>query len=626
MNLLKSFNTNSYTEKPLRKSLKPHSNQTVPAIGMRTTVSDKTFLVAKPPSKLVVEGYNERESSDQELPHSTMIRKPSFITTTPKKKQLTRRIRDAIVKSIQNFSRKNRTNSVLTTNKRPVIQPNPLVREFMTNPTSQNIRTFLDKICPNTGQCISFGVETDKIRLYFNNFDFALSITKERKIIGSPSVNGFIIEIPFIKDDYKLYSILKSAKKENADNLYYEAFVGIFINKKNDIFPCFLETYGSYFWPEEQKSKYSKLSKGDLSINLQSMKRNPLNYDYFLQSENMVNSYYNSKFYAVLIQHIHNASTLKQYFTNYKRIESFFSYHLVQFLYQIYCPLAMMSNEFTHYDLHMGNVMLYTVGETLPQKFVVVSKSKGFSALERLHLKKEILDIKNNKQYITMKYYYPNGEVIEFNTFNIAKILDYGRSFFYDKMPVYEKAPKKWVESSKYNSNHFYQLLKTNVLNNLEHQYNTSYKYLADEESPGDHFYISSNKRNKSHDLRLCDIIRKTPDKYRGDTSAYLRHILDIVVFEDAVEKQIMQQEFPYHNFDAELWYGTPEKDGIHFDGLNNTNSKIKNVEDMHLALKDLITNIPYFKQMSDDLFKSSTKIGEIHIWVDGSKSLRYVK
>jgi hypothetical protein len=613
MNLLKSFNTNSYTEKPLRKSLKPHSNQTVSAIGMRTSVSDKTFLVAKPPSKLVVEGYKERESSDQELPHSTMIRKPSFITTTPKKKQLTRRIRDAIVKSIQNYTRTNRTESVLTTNKRPVIQPNPLVREFMTNPTSHNIRTFLDKICPNTGQCISFGVETDKIRQYFNNFDFALSITKERKLIGSPSANGFIIEIPFIKDDYKLYSILKSAKKQNADNLYYEAFVGIFINKKNDIFPCFLETYGSYFWPKTQRSKYTKLSKGDLNINLQLMRRNPLNYDYFLQSENMVNSYYNSKFYAVLIQHIHNASTLERYVSIYNRRESFFSYHLVQFLYQIYCPLAMMSNEFTHYDLHMGNVMLYTVGETLPLN----QASRGFSTFD---------DIENNKQYVTMKYYYPNGEVIEFNTFNIAKILDYGRSFFYDKMPVYEKAPKKWVESSKYNSNHFYQLLKTNVLNNLEHEYNTSYQYLEDEESPGDNYYISSNKRNKSHDLRLCDIIRKKPDKYKGETSVYLRHILDIVVFEDAVEKQRIQQESPYHDFDAELWYGTPEKDGIHFDGLKNRNSKIKNVEDMHLALKDLITNIPYFKQMSDDLFKSSTKIGEIHIWVDGSKSLRYIK
>jgi muconolactone delta-isomerase len=74
------------------------------------------------------------------------------------------------------------------------------------------------------------------------------------------------------------------------------------------------------------------------------------------------------------------------------------------------------------------------------------------------------------------------------------------------------------------------------------------------------------------------------------------------------------------------MWFGTPEIDGISFISLHNSNSKIQNVDDIHLALKDLITNIPYFKHMNDDLFKSSTKIGEIHIWVDGSRSLRYVK
>ena len=250
--------------------------------------NNQSLPVAKPPSELVVEGFNERKPSTHEVPLTKIVKKPSSTTTT-KIQPLTRRIRDAITNSIYSISnqtrkiRPNTTGSVPTiTNRRAVIQPNSLVRKFLTNPTSQNIRTFLDKICPNTGQCISFGVETDKIRRYFNNFDFALSITNERQLIGSRSSNGFIIEIPFVKDDYKLYSILKSAKKANADNLYYEAFVGIFINKKNDIYPCFLETYGSYYWPESQETNYTNLLEGNTRVDLRLMKHNPLTYDFFL--------------------------------------------------------------------------------------------------------------------------------------------------------------------------------------------------------------------------------------------------------------------------------------------------------------------------------------------------------
>jgi hypothetical protein len=604
-----------------------------------------------PEYKYNIQRIRQKSQSNQEL------------SNVRNQQNYTRRIRDVITKSIHNIRNKTRkirpntTESIITIpnpNKRTTIQPDPNVRSFLYKPTSMNIRTFLDKICPNTGQCISFGVETDKIRRYFNDFDFSLSIMDEREFIGSPSKNGFIIEIPFIKDNYKLYSILKSAITENADNLYYEALVGIFINKKNDIFPCFLETYGSYYWPEEYRTKYTRLLKGFLRVDLNLMKRNPLNYDFFLQPENIKKSYYNSKFNTILIQHIHNAVSLQKYVHDYKRVESFFSYHLVQYLYQIYCPLAMMSNEFTHYDLHTSNIMLYTVGETLPNSSNnlrppnVVMKPRGFSALEKLSMKKEILDIKNNKQYITMKYHYPTGEIIEFNTFNIVKILDYGRSFFYDNMSVYETkltgkpAPKKWIESTRYNSSHFYQLLTNNVFNNDEHNkgiptskaswsqdkfaHNRSYRYFTDEKYPGENFYITPHKRNKSHDLRLCDIIRKTPNKYNGPTSLYLREIFDQVVFEDTFKKQLIQQKYPDHKFESEIWFGTPEIDGISFISLHNSNSKIQNVDDIHLALKDLITNIPYFKQMNDDLFKSSTKIGEIHIWVDGSRSLRYVK
>ena len=78
--------------------------------------------------------------------------------------------------------------------------------------------------------------------------------------MGSKSVNGFVYLINYKQDDYNFSAVLKSSAKPNADNLFYEYFVGKnFINKMNLIFPCFVETYRLYVNNNEEL--YNKMRR-----------------------------------------------------------------------------------------------------------------------------------------------------------------------------------------------------------------------------------------------------------------------------------------------------------------------------------------------------------------------------
>ena len=80
--------------------------------------------------------------------------------------------------------------------------------------------------------------------------------------IGKDSVNGTIFKLTYAEqDNMQSNAILKSSKNSNADSLVYEYEVGQFINKQCRIFPCFLETYGLFFFKDE--TEWRRVSKID---------------------------------------------------------------------------------------------------------------------------------------------------------------------------------------------------------------------------------------------------------------------------------------------------------------------------------------------------------------------------
>ena len=189
-----------------------------------------------------------------------------------------------------------------------------------------------------------------------------------------------------------------------------------------------------------------------------------------------------------------------------------------------------------------------------------------------------------------MKYHYGNNEIVEFLTSDVVKIIDYGRSYFKDK--------DKSI-SSKSIWDIIYDVDKTPDCQG--DGYNNGYLFLNEEFEEGNNYYISSQKRNMSHDLRLVQNIEKDFSiKYNGKNSRPLKNILNSV----------------YKNY--EYSFGTKE--------VNiSTSDEIKNVVDMHLALKKLIKTESYFAKKNIEYYEGKTQIGELHVWLDGSKPMEYI-
>ncbi len=103
-----------------------------------------------------------------------------------------------------------------------------------------------------------------------------------------------------------------------------------------------------------------------------------------------------SNYLSILIQSINNTKDMQDMITLPSSDVDFNSKDLLNVLYQIYMPLASLSDTFTHYDLHSRNVLIY---EPVPGK------------------------------YIDYRYVFEDC-IAEFKCRYIAKIIDYGHAFF----------------------------------------------------------------------------------------------------------------------------------------------------------------------------------------------------
>lgn len=316
---------------------------------------------------------------------------------------------------------------------------------------------FLKSICSDSGICISFGRETNKIKEHFGGFTDIKYVKLPIKRIGKPSNNGFVNEITYENKGYLANTILKSSAKIDSDNLMFEYLAGLYINKKCSVFPCFIETYGWYSyidnaaWNTMKMSQYTYYNIFEKNLVLQpAIIKSPKSMEIACKK---------SKFIAILIQHIKSAQSLNDSISN----RFFFDNDLLYVLYQIYMPLATLSKEFTHYDLHADNVLVY---EPVRGKYI--------------------------------QYYYVrnDGTQISFKSSYISKIIDYGRSFFVDNK-------SSIVGTSKNIYNEICNIKKCEPDCGSKYGFST----LSPERPPGSFYYISSSKRNMSHDLRLLNEI-----------------------------------------------------------------------------------------------------------------------
>ena len=365
------------------------------------------------------------------------------------------------------------------------------LKSFMLRKKTKITANFLKHICSDSGVCIAFGTESDKIKRFFNyftNFDYAVG---RRRISAPRSNNGFVYEIEYARQDYIAHAILKSAIRPKADNLMYEYTVGKTINTLfNNYFPCFVETYGVYKYNNEEE--WATSQDGTNDNNLQDILTQYLTTDF-------KDSCINSKHLCLLIQHIKDAPTLHDKImdmTNERSYLNFFEKELLYCLYQIYYSLSMLSEDYTHYDLIGSNILLYKPADG---------------------------------KYIQYHYYLQDDTgtvnmVISFKSRYIVKIIDYGRSYVNDSMSYYNKICSiKECEPTCGNS--------------------VGYQWLSPEE---DAYFINSSLLNKSHDLKLLYIIKSLFEKrtFRDSSVIKLEKIINTTIY---TGKMIDSENGPIH-------------------------------------------------------------------------------
>lgn len=403
---------------------------------------------------------------------------------------------------------------------------------------------YLNKICSDAGECIAFGTAIGTMKKLFESFHLKYAVTKQMKKIGAKSANGSVVEVPFHRKGYTMYAVLKSALSYEADNLFYEAFVGTFINKWSPKYPCFVETYASLTYTVDEDVDVLDLERLEDGLT-----QHKVVYSTFLNDDSLVQkSCRESQNFAVLTQHIKQAQTLF-----HEMFQTSNSMNLVNYLYQVYCPLSALANRFTHYDLHVENVLIY-----------------------------------RPKHYITMTYTYPDGSVVWFHTPGIAKIIDYGRSFFDDD----EVSSKLFDEKLRQECE--------------EDDIADSYKNMKDIRWATGHTYSPrarwgrSIQRNKSHDLRLLRDVRNEHDIRNKQMLPILSDLCDSVKYYGS--------------------YGTGEMAPTTF---KTSGDPIRNVEDAHRALKEILQS-PAFISAHAAEFSGKPRLGEMRVWVDGSRPVEF--
>jgi len=435
----------------------------------------------------------------------------------------------------------------------------PEIKDLTENEKYKIIKT----ICPNTTECISFGTQSDEIRQLFGEFKIPSNLINKNEIkqIGEKSANGIIYRLKYEINKYNAYTILKNAISEDADNLYYEAVVGWYINSKMTYYPCFVETY----------DLYKKTNPGDPDTNTNTdFKLDNLTplfpettaettqqtktleevetefYNKITTAEKLIETCNESDKISLHIQYLENVSSLFETLIRNKKQNIFF--YLYTYLYQVYAPLSVLSDEFTHYDLHTGNVLIYKVA---PNK------------------------------YTKMIYHYPDNTTVEFNTDGIAKIIDYGRCYFKYNDTINSE---KFIDILEYNMNLYMRKNPTK-----RKIYSDDCGYTSFSERFKKSFYIDSRTHNKSHDLRLVKNVNDIYQHYK---------------------KQDM------FNIEYKKEYGTPEMDE-NKSTYNKIDNKICNVNDMHAELRKMLMSDD-FKQTSKALEQSSSLYGTIECWLDG--------
>jgi hypothetical protein len=438
-----------------------------------------------------------------------------------------------------------------------------LVKSNSSSNKNRTIKLSKLKICSRNHVCIAFGHHVSDINRFFNHFSWKYVVHNKIHKVSDNTTNGFIYRIPFQNSGYLADAILKSCNKESSDNLFYEAMVGQFVNKLQLYYPLFTQTYnvGQYIDDDTHSDYKENNSLYILLKNHKNKKLSPLNSKPHKILEDNIKLYPIQQlqkwlsiesscrkplFNCIMTEYISSAITMNKYIDSHKSKSYFWENDFLIYIFQIYSILSNIALQFTHYDLHYNNVLLY-------------SPCKSNECIR--------VNYHSGKNTITM---YTN---------HVVKIIDYGRSFYYD--------------TANNNSLKIYKEVCDSNICTEDPQYcgeDKGYYWLNKND---DNNYIHSKTSNQSHDLRLLSIIYK---KY-GDSIDWepMRSFLSDIVY--------------LHE------YGTPQD-------MNNDN--IRNIHTANSWITQQIKS-EEFQKRNQSINANKKIIGTLDVWIDRSHAMKWI-
>ena len=446
----------------------------------------------------------------------------------------------------------------------------------LTKPTNYRISSYdktaniLQVRCPDPTKCISLGLNDQLIRFHFSRFRILSQIVlPEIKKIGASSENGFVLKLPFHRNGYTAYTILKNAVSAYSDNLMYEYKVGVeFINQVGQLYPCFTETYllCRYKSPDLYNYVKSKYTGGKYSIRLHMPTMDEVLE--IMDNPSWAMGCKTNKYLCVLNQYFDDVRSLGDFKENmYKtmRLETGESM-LSSFFYQIYFALDQLKEIYTHYDLHSGNILLY---KPFPQN-----------------------------TYIQMHYHVTdiNGQekIISFPTEYIAKIIDYGRNYFQSKTTNTNNIVREICKTKECGA-----FCGESVgFSIISGRYGQRPLHLRPSPSPGnspydivDDYFIDPVVPNPSHDLRLFH--------------DFTRYKIHQAIRIPPAPRNVEYGYPPMHNtFGRNAWFGPTDNVSV-----------ISTVTDMRRFLEHIHTD---WISKLQQYYATWTCGGDLHVYSDG--------
>lgn len=282
------------------------------------------------------------------------------------------------------------------------------IRKFMMTAKNRITARYLTHICNSANECLAIGrKEVVKINAHFDDFKTFKYATTPSKISDANSRNGYVVIINMTRAGFSARTLLKIVSEvDEPDNLMYEFTVGVYVNQKLvPRFSLFGETYNIFKIAPGLRRKLinaEKITFADKQADITP----------FIAADNDSVSAicaYGADLFEATCKDPGSVGLLIQYYDGIPLDTFLYDYtaeataEALSILIQLYFPLAALTYEFTHYDLHAGNVM-------------IVRTPPG--------------------TYITMNYVL-NENRYSFNTRVIVKLIDYGRSYFYDRWSTF---------------------------------------------------------------------------------------------------------------------------------------------------------------------------------------------